>query len=109
VSPDPIRVRADQTVVGTLETDAVSAGRLMVKTGATLTQRGTRPAPAPESLAIDVKELVVESGGAIEVTARGYAAGVTYPAHAASNNGGSGGRHLGGGGHRRPGCASVGR
>jgi len=93
VSPDPIRVRADQTVAGTLETDSVSAGRLVVKTGATLTQRLT--GSATESLAIDVKELVVESGGLIDVTARGYAAGVTYPSHLASNTSGSGGSHLG--------------
>jgi hypothetical protein len=97
VSPDPIRVRADQVVVGTLETDAVSAGRLIVKTGATLTQRLSGSASAPESLVIQAGELVVEASGTIDVSERGYGPGVTYPGHAVSSVQ-SGGSHLGEGG-----------
>jgi hypothetical protein len=96
VSLDPIRVYSEQVITGTVETDAIHADRLVVKAGATLTQRITGSATAAESLAIEVRELVVESGGVIDVSSRGYAAGVTYPSHRVGS--GDGGSHLGEGG-----------
>jgi large repetitive protein len=96
VSVDPIRVYSEQVITGTVETDAIHADRLVVKAGATLTQRLTSSASTPESLLIEVRELVVEAGGVIDVSSRGYAAGVTYPSHRVGS--GDGGSHLGEGG-----------
>jgi hypothetical protein len=94
VSVDPIRVYSEQVIIGTMETDAIYADRLVVKPGGKLTQRPTT-ASAPQSLRIEVRELVVETGGAIEVDGRGYPLNVTYPGHVVSTSGGS---HLGEGG-----------
>jgi hypothetical protein len=71
VSVDPIRVYSEQVITGTVETDAIYADRLVVKPGATLTQRFTGSSSSPESLSIEVRELVVEAGGSIDVSARG--------------------------------------
>ncbi|HWM75638.1 MAG TPA: hypothetical protein VNQ53_17955, partial [Nocardioides sp.] len=96
-SADPIRVAGEQVIAGTVETSYINAGRLVVKNGASVTQHLTLSSTAPESLTIEVDELVVEAGGSIDVSVRGYAKEVTYPGHQApvGNNGGS---HLGEGG-----------
>src|SRR5262249_24080890 len=98
LSADPVRVLTEQVITGTLETDAVHAGRLTIESGAVLTQHLTPSASAPAGLAIDVNELVVKTGGAIDVSARGYAPGMTYPGVAMAPDSGSGGSHLGEGG-----------
>ncbi|HWM74347.1 MAG TPA: hypothetical protein VNQ53_11435, partial [Nocardioides sp.] len=97
LSSDPIRVSAEQVIAGTVETAAVRAGRLVIEPGAVLTQHLTPSSTAPESLTIEVDELVVRAGGSIDVSVRGYAKEVTYPGHQVpvGNNGGS---HLGEGG-----------
>ncbi len=98
VSPDPIRVVSEQVVTGFLETTAIRAGRLVIKSGAVVTQHFTPSAAAPERLTIEVGELVVEAGGAIDVSARGYAAGVTHAGHDLPEHCENGGSHLGEGG-----------
>jgi len=100
VSDDPIRVRGEQVVAGTVETDRITADRLVVKTNAILTQRYSSQA-VPESLSIEVGELVVETGGFVSVSTRGYPATETYPGHTATtsaNSNASGGSHIGQGG-----------
>src|SRR6185503_3021764 len=97
LSNDPIKVSTDQVVTGPVETDAIYADRLVVKSGGSVTQPLTTSAAMPSSLRIEVRELVVEAGGAIDVTSRGYAAGTTYPGHV-NRTSASGGSHLGEGG-----------
>ncbi|MGH3862295.1 MAG: hypothetical protein ACRDSQ_22380, partial [Actinokineospora sp.] len=97
VSVDPIRVYSEQVITGTVETDAIYADRLVIKPNAVLTQKLTPSSAAPESLRIEVRELVVEAGGTIDVSSRGYPAGQTYPGHAMPSTG-HGGSHLGEGG-----------
>jgi hypothetical protein len=102
-SDDPIRVTGEQVIAGSVEVSSLIAGRLVVKPDAVLTQHLTPSAAAPESLTIEAGELVVETGGAIDVSSRGYGpgvsnvAGITYPGHLASSVQ-SGGSHLGEGG-----------
>ncbi|MFL6203112.1 MAG: carboxypeptidase regulatory-like domain-containing protein, partial [Thermoanaerobaculia bacterium] len=93
-SADPIRVAGDEIIAGAVETTAIEAGRLVVKAGATLTQHPTPSNSSPQSLQINVGELVVESGGVIDVTGRGYPLRVTYPNHVVEGSY-SGGSHLG--------------
>ncbi len=97
VSADPIHVYSEQVITGTVETDAIYADRLVVAPGATLTQHLTASSTAAESLTIAVRELVVEAGGAIDVSERGYGPGVTYPGAVVSGVQ-AGGSHLGEGG-----------
>src|SRR6185436_11121262 len=97
LSADPIRVHAEQVITGTVETDAIYASKLVVKPGATLTHHPTTSNASPQSLRIEVDELVVEAGGVIDVSGRGYPATVTYPCHALEGPF-SGGSHLGEGG-----------
>src|SRR6185369_7609384 len=78
-SADPIRIEGDQVISGTVETSSIHAGRLVIESGAVLTQHLTPSSTAPESLAIDAGEVVVKTGGVIDVSATGYAPGVTYP------------------------------
>src|SRR6185295_1960425 len=95
VSPDPIRVSSEQVITGTVDTDAIYADRLVVKPGAVLTQRLTASSTAPESLTFEVRELVVESGGVIDVSGRGYPARSSYPGQSVANTFTAGGSHLG--------------
>src|SRR4030095_15436963 len=67
------------------------------KPGATLTQHVTTSNAAPQSLRIEVGELVVEPGGVIDVSGRGYPGAVTHPSRALEGPY-SGGSHLGEGG-----------
>jgi len=81
-------------ITGVVETDAIRAGKLVIEPGGVLTQHFTPSSAAPESLTIEVTELVVKAGGAIDVSSRGYANNVTYPGHAVPL-GDNGGSHLG--------------
>jgi hypothetical protein len=90
-SDDPIRV-GEQTITGVVETDSISADRLVVASGGTLTS------PRGSSLVIDVSgEVVVEAGASIDVSGKGYARNQTYPGepHDPTDGGGS---HMGVGG-----------
>ena len=102
VGLDPIHVFSEQVITGTVETEAIHAERLVIKPGAKLTQHLTTSGAAAERLAIEVNELVVEKGGLIDVSARGYAGGTTYPGHVGTGTGWNGGSHLGEGGIGRP-------
>ncbi|HSF39576.1 MAG TPA: hypothetical protein VLT87_07265, partial [Thermoanaerobaculia bacterium] len=97
LSADPVRVFSEQVITGVVETGAIRAGRLVIESGGLLMQHLSPSSTAPESLTIEVGELVVKAGGAIDVSSRGYASRVTYPAHGGSN-GEAGGSHLGEGG-----------
>jgi streptogramin lyase len=96
LSTDPVRATATQ-IQGVVEVKRVDSGSLTVKPGATLTHL----APAvgsSESLMVDLAgALTVESGGAIDVSGRGYAASRSY-AGATTPGGDTGGSHLGYGG-----------
>jgi hypothetical protein len=97
-SEDPVRVSGEQVIAsGTVRTDRIEAGSLRIAAGAVLTHHPTSDVTRPESLYLEVGELVVEAGGAIDASGLGFAPGSTYPGHGASgsNNGGS---HLGQGG-----------
>jgi hypothetical protein len=96
ISPDPIRVLGDQVVTGRLEISHVNAERLIVTSGAVITQHLTPSASESQSLVLEVGELVVEEGGAIDVSGRGYG-NWTYPGHQMPGSA-SGGSHLGVGG-----------
>jgi hypothetical protein len=90
-SDDPIRV-AEQTITGVVETTHISAERLVVASGGTLTS------PRGSSLVIDVSgEVVVEAGAAIDVSGKGYARNQTYPGEPLDPTNG-GGSHMGVGG-----------
>ena len=97
VSADPVYVFSDQVVTGVVETASVHAQRLIIETGAQLTQPLTASASAPASLTIDVDELIVKAGGVIDVSGRGYPPSVTYPGHVAPGSF-TAGSHLGEGG-----------
>src|SRR6185369_5107341 len=101
LSTDPVRVTGDQVITGTVETDVIHADRLVIESGAVLTQHVTPSAAAPASLLIDVGELVVKAGGVIDVSGRGYPASVTYPGHAAPGSF-TAGSHMGEGGVSSP-------
>jgi hypothetical protein len=108
LSADPIRVVGEQVITGMVETSAVSAGRLVVKPGAVLTQHVTGSSSSPSRLVVEVEELVVESGGAIDVTGRGYGSRLTYSGAVAAGDV-NGGSHLGEGGVRSaPGGSTYG-
>ena len=63
-SADPIRVMGDQVIAGPVETSSISAERLVIEPGAVLTQHtDQRSSSSPQSLQIEVGELVVEAGG----------------------------------------------
>jgi hypothetical protein len=90
-SDDPIRVGV-QTIAGHVEMGAVSADRLTVTSGGTITP------PVGVPLRIEVSgEIVVETGGSIDATGKGYRTSQTYPGVDEDPTWG-GGSHLGVGG-----------
>jgi hypothetical protein len=98
VSADPIRVTGMQEIAGLIETRAISAGSLTLRSGAVLTHPVTPSAASPESLQIALTgDLVIEPGASIDVSGRGYAPSQTYPG-ATLPPGDSAGSHLGHGG-----------
>ncbi|HSL81885.1 MAG TPA: hypothetical protein VLF66_03865, partial [Thermoanaerobaculia bacterium] len=98
VSDDPIRMAGDALVTaGVVRTREVRAASLRVAPGATLTHHATSDPAHPESLRIEVAELLVEADGAIDATGVGFAPGSTYPGHGKPGTA-SGGSHLGQGG-----------
>ena len=101
LSADPIRVYSDQVITGVVETDAIYADRLVVESGGVLKQHPTTSSSPPQGLTIQVRELVVEAGGAIDVSGRGYPGTTTYPGVAPSGYY-DGGSHLGEGGVNSP-------
>jgi len=97
-SADPIRTAGQALVTaGVVVTREVRAGSLRVAPGATLTHPPTTDPLEPQTLSINVGELVVEAGGAIDVSGAGYRPNVTYPDHGLPG-GHSGGSHIGQGG-----------
>ena len=59
---------------------SITAPTLTVRSGATLSQAATGgSATVPANLTIDVDNLTIEDGGAIDATGRGYAGDATYP------------------------------
>jgi hypothetical protein len=97
-SDDPVRVAGEQVIAsGTVRTDRIEAERLRIAAGATVTHHATTDPAQPESLNLDVGELVIESGGAIDASALGFPSGTTYPGHTPSGTS-AGGSHLGLGG-----------
>ncbi|HSL84805.1 MAG TPA: Ig-like domain-containing protein, partial [Thermoanaerobaculia bacterium] len=97
-SDDPVRASGEQVIAsGTVRTDRIEAGSLRIASGAVLTHHRTTDPSFPESLQLEVGELVVEAGGAIDATALGFAPGTGYPGHGTPGTA-SGGSHLGQGG-----------
>jgi hypothetical protein len=92
-SDDPIRGAGEVVISGPVEAQTVFADRLVIAPGGVLTQRLTGTT-TPEKLRLDVGELIVQSGGSIDVSGRGYPAGTTYPAHTTGSST-AGGSHLG--------------
>jgi hypothetical protein len=88
-SADPIRVTGTQTIEGTVETDQVTAGTLVV--------RGTLTHAPSQSLSIDADEVIVDAGGAIDVTGKGYGNGAIYPSEQSQGDW-TGASHIGRGG-----------
>ncbi len=98
VSDDPIRVAGEQVIAsGTVRTDRIEAGRLRIAAGATLTHYPTTNAASPESLTLEVGELIVEAGGAIDASSQGFRVNQTYPGEGTPGSF-SGGSHIGQGG-----------
>jgi len=80
------------TVTGNVSVPSITAQTLTVSSGATLAVPASSP---PTALAINVSGTVtVQSGGAIDVSGRGYPGGQSYPGVSASVNN-SGGSHIG--------------
>jgi hypothetical protein len=80
------------TVTGNVSVPSITAQTLTVSSGATLAVPASSP---PTNLAINVSGTVtVQSGGAIDVSGRGYPGGQSYPGVTVSVNN-SGGSHIG--------------
>jgi|GEM_PF-5747628 len=106
-SDDPIRIAGEQVISGgVVTTDRIEAGALRIASGATLTDRPTTDPATPQTLTLDVGELIVEAGGAIDVSTLGYPAGTSYPDHGLAG-GDSGGSHVGQGGIRHAPAAET--
>jgi hypothetical protein len=88
-SADPIRVTGTQTIEGTVETERITAGTLVVK--------GTLTHAVSQSLIIDADDVIVEAGGAIDATGKGYVNGEHYPGEGIAGSW-SGTSHIGQGG-----------
>lgn len=83
---------------GVVRTHEVRAATLRVAGGATLTHHQTTDPVQPQSLTITVDDdLVVEADAAIDATAIGFAANVSYP-DVGTPGSNSGGSHMGEGG-----------
>src|SRR4029079_16305670 len=82
---------------GTLTLDTpVTLRGLLVVNGTTITHTATPSATSPKKVALTVNgPLYVGCGGALDVSARGYATGVTYPGHTSTSGGWNGGSHMG--------------
>jgi hypothetical protein len=88
-SIDPIRIGGTYTIEGAVETEKITAAKVLIK--------GTLTHATGQSLVIDAQEVRVETGGAIDVSSRGYTNGGTYPGEQSSGDG-TGGSHIGRGG-----------
>jgi len=92
-SDDPVRVEGLELIEGVTTTRLIAAGELQVGPSGFLLH------PVGSSLRVFLTgDLTVATGGKIDVSSLGYAAGATYPNETASP-GGSGGSHLGRGGN----------
>ncbi|MDA8020340.1 MAG: Ig-like domain-containing protein [Thermoanaerobaculia bacterium] len=97
-SDDPIRVSDEHVIHGTVEADLINGHDLVLRSGSTLTHRPTTDSSSVQRLEISLSgRLTIESGAAIDVSAKGYRPNQTYPGETGSANG-SGGSHLGLGG-----------
>ncbi len=92
VSDDPLRTSAETKINSFVETSNISTQNLRVVSGGTLSH------PRGSKLVIEANEVRVDSGGAIDVTNRGYFH-TTYPNHAGSGGDWTGGSHIGQGGY----------
>jgi hypothetical protein len=100
-SPDWVALQATPGVLasGTLTiNDAKQVAGLYVLSGATVTHADYSGSFDTKSVNLDVAgDLWIERGGKVDVSAKGYAANVSYPG-ATTPGGGSGGSHVGSGG-----------
>jgi len=84
---------------GTIHAQAITTPTMTVRAGGTLSQAATGGSTTvPANLVIDVTNLVIEDGGAIDVTGRGYGPETTYPGATQGSDDHAGGSHLGEGG-----------
>jgi Bacterial Ig-like domain/Carboxypeptidase regulatory-like domain/F5/8 type C domain len=88
-SVDPIRIAGTQTIVGTVELERITTSKLVV--------RGTLTHATGQSLIITADEVVVEAGGSINASGRGFTSNNTYP-NETESGGATGGSHIGRGG-----------
>jgi YD repeat-containing protein len=86
-------VGTDVTVTGNVSVPGISATTLTVKSGATLTVPSNSNSPTMLSLNVS-SAVTIESGGAIDVSGRGYGTGVSYPGEVVPGYA-SGGSHIG--------------
>jgi hypothetical protein len=90
----PIDVEGEVRIVGRVNAVEIEAGSLQVEDGGVLSHRSNG------SLRIDVAgAVVIDGGGSIDVTGKGYGQSQTYGDSGISNDGYAGGSHLGQGGY----------
>ncbi|MFV2074393.1 MAG: hypothetical protein ACC742_17345, partial [Thermoanaerobaculales bacterium] len=96
----PITATGSVEVVGpgTSHARSIESPVLTVRSGATLSHPSTASVSSPESLHLVVTDLVIEDGGAIDASGRGYAFDTTYPGAVVGSDSRSAGSHLGEGG-----------
>ena len=95
---EPLRASGAVEVVGPVAARRLEVGSLVVRSGGVLSQPLPAAGGGVERLEVEVAgDVTVESGGAIDVSGRGYAGGASYPG-ATLPGAGSGGSHLGVGG-----------